>query len=136
MLTEGVVVRPGSELHKLREWADEVLATGPQVEQHALNLRRYTVSALLDDLHDAVDAGERALLLADAFTALSELLLLTHGQWLGSGKWLLRRLRAWDRAVADRLSGALVSGDRKGFIELADDLLTPLGGRLQAGFVR
>jgi hypothetical protein len=94
------------------------------------------VSALLDDLGDAEDAGERAVLLADAFRSLSELLLLVHGQWLGSGKWLLRRLRAWDRPVADRLVGAVATGDVPGFVQLADELLMPLGGRLQAGLVR
>lgn len=136
MLAEGVVLRSAPELHELRTWARGVLDAGPQVEPHALDLRRYAVSALLDDLVDSDDAGERALLLAGAFTALSELVLLTDRQWLGSGTWLLRRLRAWDGAVADRLSDAFASGDRDGFLGLADDLLAPLGGRLQAGMVR
>ena len=136
MLTEGVILRSGPELHELRAWAGEVLSAGPRIETHALDLRRHAVSALLDDLADSDDPAERALLLAEAFTALSELLLLTHGQWLGSGKWLLRRLRAWDRAVADHLSDAFASGDRRRFLQLADDLLAPLGGRLQVGIVR
>jgi hypothetical protein len=107
-----------------------------RIERHALDLRRYAVSALLDDLADADDPGERALLLADAFTGLSELLLLTQRQWLGSGKWLLRRLRTWEPAVADQLIGAFASGDRALFLQVADDLLAPLGGRLQAGVIR
>jgi hypothetical protein len=74
--------------------------------------------------------------LADAFNALSELLLLTQRQWLGSGKRLVRRLRAGDPAVADRLIGAFASGDRAHFLQMADDLLAPLGGRLQAGIIR
>ena len=136
MLTDGLILRSGPELLELRAWAGDVLAAGPRIEEHALDLRRYAVSSLLDDLADSHDPGERALLLAGAFTALSELLLLAHGQWLGSGKWLLRRLRAWDRATADHLSSALASGDRDGFLHLAEDLLAPLGGRLQAGVVR
>ncbi|MBO0926283.1 nucleotidyltransferase domain-containing protein [Cellulomonas sp. zg-ZUI199] len=136
MLSEGVVLRSGPELHDLQTWARDVLSAGPRIEQHALDVRRYAVSALLDDLADADDPGERALLLADAFTALSELLLLTQRQWLGSGKWLLRRLRTGAPAVADRLIGAFASGERSLFLQVADDLLAPLGGRLQAGIVR
>jgi hypothetical protein len=136
MLTEGVILRSGPELDELRAWAGDVLSAGPHIEPHALDLRRHAVSALLDDLDDSEDPSERAVLLAGAFVALSELLLLAHGQWLGSGKWLLRRLRAWDRPVADRLSSAFASGDREEFLALADDLLAAMGGRLQAGVVR
>ncbi|RHA42295.1 hypothetical protein D1825_07525 [Cellulomonas rhizosphaerae] len=136
MLTEGVILRSGSELVELRAWADGVLAAGPTIEPHALDQRRYSVSALLDDLTDAEDPGERALLLAEAFRALSELLLVAHGCWLGSGKWLLRRLRAWDGSVADRLTEAFVAGHAVAFVRMADELLAPLGGRLQAGMVR
>jgi hypothetical protein len=106
------------------------------IDQRALDVRRYLVSALLDDVSDAKDAGERCILLADAFTSLAELLLLAHGCWLGSGKWLMRRLREWDEGVAQRLSTALVTGDVPSFVQHADELLVPLGGRLQAGLVR
>ncbi|MBD7919298.1 nucleotidyltransferase domain-containing protein [Cellulomonas sp. Sa3CUA2] len=136
MLAEGVVLRDGPVVAGLREWARDVLASGPVVGTAALDLRRYRVSGLLDDLADAADPGERAVLLAGAYTALAELLLLAHGRWLGHGKWLLRHLRAWDVRAADALTDAFVAADVAAFVRVADDRLAPLGGRLQAGMVR
>ncbi len=136
MLRDGVVLRESAEVAALRDWAREALDRGPSITPHALDVRRYMVSALLDDLGDARDPGERSLLLAEAFRALAELLLLAHGRWLGSGKWLLRRLREWDSAVTQVLVDVFVAGDVPGFIRRAEELLAPLGGRLQAGMVR
>lgn len=136
MARDGLVLRASPELTAVRAWATQTLAAGPPLDQHALDVRRYLVSALLDDVSDAQDPGERSLLLADAFRSLAELALLAHGCWLGSGKWLIRRLREWDPHVEGRLSGALTAGDVATFVQQADELLTPLGGRLQAGMVR
>ena len=136
MLTEGVVLRGGTGMAQLRRWAAETLAAGPTLDQHALDLRRYMVSALLDDLTDATDPTEVAVLMAAMFEALAEFLLLAHGRWLGSGKWLVRRLHAWDADIARGLGEALVAGDRGALIDRAHSLLEPFGGPLQAGMVR
>lgn len=136
MLRDGVVLRESVVLTELRDWATTVLAAGPSIDQHALDVRRYMVSALLDDLADSIEPDERILVLAEAYRALVELLLLAHGRWLGSGKWLVRRLREWDVVVAGRLGEALATGDVDAFVSCADELMTPLGGRLQAGMVR
>ncbi|MBX9246402.1 nucleotidyltransferase domain-containing protein [Actinotalea ferrariae] len=136
MITEGAVLRSSPELTTLRQWAAHTLASGPAIDKHSLDLRRYLVSSVLDDLSDATDAGERALLLANAFSSLAELVLLADGCWLGSGKWLVRRLRQWDDARAQSLIETLVSGDAVSFVRQADELLAPMGGRLQAGMTR
>lgn len=136
MMRDGLVLRADSVVDELRAWAAEVLDAGPTVDPHALDLRRYRVSTTLDDLADARDSLERAVLLSDAFHGLAELLLLAHGHWLGHGKWLVRRLRAWDADAADPLGRTVVAGDVEAFITEADLLLAPLGGRLQAGMVR
>lgn len=136
MLRDGLVLRSDAAVAELRAWATGVLAAGPVVDLHALDLRRYRVSGTLDDLADARDPLERAVLLAEAFHGLAELLLLAHGQWLGHGKWLVRRLREWDTEVADTLGGAVVAGDVASFVTEADTLLAPLAGRLQAGMIR
>ncbi|WP_187291329.1 nucleotidyltransferase domain-containing protein [Cellulomonas flavigena] len=136
MLRDGMVLRSDAGVDELRAWATGLLAAGPVVDPHALDLRRYRVSGTLDDLADARDPLERAVLLAEAFHGLAELLLLAHGQWLGHGKWLVRRLRECDAEAADSLGRAVVAGDVGSFVTEADTLLAPLGGRLQAGMVR
>jgi len=136
MLTEGVVLRGEAGVTQLRRWAAETLAAGPTLDQHALDVRRYALSALLDDLTDATDPTEVAVLMAAVFESLAEFLLLAHSRWLGSGKWLVRRLRAWDADIAGGLGEALVAGDRGALVDRAHRLLEPFGGPLQAGMVR
>jgi hypothetical protein len=55
---------------------------------------------------------------------------------MGSGKWLARRLRAWNPLVADELTEAMRSVDPAPILRLQEDLLAPFGGRLGGGFVR
>jgi len=136
MLRDGVVLRESPALLELRAWATHVLDAGPSIAQHELDVRRYHVSALLDDLSDASDPVERAHVLGESYRSLAELLLLTHGRWIGSGKWLVRRLREWDADVAQSLGDCLAAGDAAATVARAEELLAPLGGRLQAGMVR
>lgn len=136
MLLDGAVMQRGSDYVEICDWAQQVAESGPTVTRRDLDMQRYTLSALLDDLTDTDDRAEEAVVLADAFQSLATFLLLAYGRWLGSGKWLVRRLREWDPDVADRMGAALVTGDRHGFVAVAHDLLAPHGGPLQAGMVR
>lgn len=136
MLADGVVLRGEAYLADLRAWAAEVVDAGPGVDPHDLDVRRYLLSALLDDLADASDPTEAAYLTAQTYEALAGFLLLAHGRWLGTGKWLVRRLREWDADVAAELGAALGAGDATAMVALADRAIAPFGGRLQAGMVR
>ncbi|WP_309133725.1 nucleotidyltransferase domain-containing protein [Cellulomonas sp.] len=136
MLATGVPVRTGPSCAGLRAWAADVLDAGPRVDRAALDTRRYHLTALVDDLADATDPAESAVLRATVVTSLAELLLLAHGRWLGYGKWLVRRLRAWDADVADALGAALAAGDTEQVLAVARPQLERLGGPLRAGFVR
>ncbi len=136
MLVEGVPLRRGPTYDGLRSWAADLLAVGPQIDPHAPDLRRYALSAQLDDLADAADPTERSVLLTAVFQSLAAFLLLSNAQWLGTDKWLVRRLREWDPHVAELLSAALLAADTAAMLSLAKDLLQPHGGTLQAGFVR
>jgi hypothetical protein len=136
MLLDGRPVREGSLLGPLRERWRPVRDAGPETDAHDLDVRRYIVTDLMDDLRDAVDPLERQVLAALLFEQLGQLLLLHHGQWLGTGKQLPRRMRAWDAARTERLAQPLLRGDHAAFLAAAEVELGILGGRLQAGFVR
>lgn len=136
MLVEGVPVRSGPGLDDLRARWGAVLAAGPVLEETESRIRRYMITDLLDDLGDATDPLEQRVVAGLLFERMAELMLLTDGRWIGSGKWLPRRLRAWNPERADRLSTPLLAGDIAGFAARVGEELELAGGRVQAGFVR
>ncbi|MFB7250325.1 nucleotidyltransferase domain-containing protein [Microbacterium sp. NPDC056234] len=136
MLVEGTAIRSGSALDQLLARWTPVLAAGPSPTDEDLTTRRYVITDVLDDLRDAEDPLERQVLAATLFERTSELMLLTHRQWIGTGKYLPRRLRDWDRARTDALAEPLLRGDHVGLADAVAVELERAGGRVQAGFVR
>lgn len=136
MLVEGEEVRGGQALTALREEWGARLADGPTMDEHELALRRYMITDLLDDLRDATDELERNVIAWTLFSRVAELVLLTERHWIGTGKYLPRRLRDLDPARAERLAAPLLHGDLTAFAARADEELARAGGRVQDGFVR
>ena len=136
MLVEGLVVRGSQELDALRAaWARR-LDEGPAVDEHELSFRRYVITDVLDDLRDASDALERQVLAATLFERTAELMLLNAGKWVGTGKYLPRRLRALPAERMDALAGPYLRGDVDALADVVEKELVAAGGRVQAGFVR
>jgi hypothetical protein len=136
LLAEGTPLRTGPEYEELRAWSLERLAAGPHIHAHEFELRRYAVTDLIDDLADATDALTIATIRADLLRALGELALLRAGGWLGSGKWLARRLRAADPPAADALEVFASEAHPRDAAARATGLLGRLGGRIDVDFVR
>lgn len=120
------------------EWADRsraALAAGPaEASPEEVDLRRYALSSLVDDLDGGTDRAEGWAIEASAFREAAELVLLVERRWLGTGKWLVRSLREGndygllDWAAGDRETAALAAVCRR--------VLDVAGGYLQEGFVR
>ena len=136
MLLDGVVIVDAGTAQGLIEEIAALLAVGPQPTAAELTQRRYDVTATLDDLLDAEDPAETAVLAGRLFDRLGELVLLVDHRWIGAGRWLLRRLEEQDPAFAAALGSALAERDVPALERLALQALQPLGGRLQAGHVR
>jgi predicted nucleotidyltransferase len=136
MLMEGVEVRGGEALAGLRmQWAP-VLAAGPIVDAHALDLRRYIITDQLDDLRDAQDPLERQVIAGLLFERIAELMLLAERRWIGAGKYLPRRLRELSVERTDALAQPVLDRDFETFAARVEHELDLAGGRVQAGFVR
>lgn len=117
----------------VRDQARAVLADGPPpLERAELDRCRYGLTDLLDDLDGSSDPGETAMICWYVLCETAELALLILGSWLGSGKWLLRELRAADPALAEHLIEA--RDDPARLANLAGDVLARAGGRLWAGY--
>jgi hypothetical protein len=134
MIAEGAALTDhDATAAQVRERARSVLAAGPPPLTRAeLDQHRYGLTDLLDDLSGSTDAGETAVIGWNAWRATAELALMLAGNWLGSGKWLLRELRAADPALAAGLVAAL--GDPATLTVLADEVLGRAGGRLWEGY--
>lgn len=136
MLVEGTSVRAGDGFEALHAmWANR-LEAGPSVNSHELDFRRYVITDVLDDLRDASDPLERTVLAATLFERTAELMLLTANHWIGTGKYLPRRLRALPSDRVDALADPYVRGDLERLADAVEHELLALGGRVQAGFVR
>jgi hypothetical protein len=113
------------------------IAAGPRPLTTAeLDQERYGITDLIDDLVDA--SGDVRLAIASVLWQQAARLLLTGaGHWSGTGKGLLREVRAYDDAHGTHHASALLHGvraDDDSLVEEVDRILRPYGGRLFAGF--
>ncbi|MGW8484167.1 nucleotidyltransferase domain-containing protein [Microbacterium sp. NPDC055903] len=136
MLVDGLMFRSGADGQALREtWADR-LAAGPVISVQEVESRRYHLTDAIDDLRDATDPLERQHLAATVFDKTAELMLLSAGQWIASGKRLPRHLRALDDARATALAAPYLAGRLDEFADVAERELERAGGRLRIGYRR
>jgi hypothetical protein len=63
-------------------------------------------------------------------------MLLTAGKWIGSGKYLPRRLRELPAGRVDALAEPYLRGDHVALADAVEHELVVAGGRMQVGFVR
>ena len=114
-------------------------AKPPPVTDTALEDARYALTDLLDDFAACTDAGERLFVVAELVRRTGELTLLTHGAWLGGGKWLARRLEpvAPDLAAClDETAQAALRGAPEGLTSLVTEVLDTAGGPVWEGYRR
>ncbi|HJB63197.1 MAG TPA: nucleotidyltransferase domain-containing protein [Candidatus Microbacterium pullistercoris] len=136
MLVHGEVLRDDGSLEPLRERWRAALFAGSSPSEEQLAMKRYVVTDVWDDLCDARDPLEERVLMSTLFREVAELALLTHGRWIGTGKYLARRLREWDQQRSEALALPYIAGDRDAFLAAAGRELTACGGRVQIGHTR
>jgi hypothetical protein len=93
---------------------------------------RYGLTDLLDDLVHATDPGERQVIAAALWKDAAHCALVAADRWDGTGKWLLRELRAHDPDLAGRWLAA--QPDPAAIEAFARDILDRLGGPLFDGY--
>lgn len=136
MLLEGRALVADDALDAMRERWATTYDVGPQPAAAELDLLRYTVTDLLDDLADATDDLERRVVADALLRQVASLALVANHRWIGTGKHLARELRRWDAARAARLTEPYVVGDLVAFHAAASAELDAAGGRLHTGFTR
>ena len=127
---------------RLQQTCLEDVATGPAALTVAeLELLRYTITCLLDDLADAPTDDMRTAIASVLWQDAARLLLTGARRWSGTGKGLLKELQTYDELrgtdhARTVLAGvrAASSADTRQLIEATDAILDLYGGRLFAGF--
>jgi hypothetical protein len=140
MLVEGVLIGPRQQTATdLKHHASQLFAAGPPpLDPDALQRLRYSITDKLDDLAANRSPAERIAIGAALYPLLVELTLRSNNQWNGSGKWSARLLTEFDPSLAQQFESAFLSlydgSVTHAVIQLADNLLTPHGGRLFANY--
>lgn len=139
MVAEGRIV--GAQVEgaaALRTRAARLLKAGPApLGGERLDLLLYLVSDLAEDLRGQRDREEVLAIAITLYPKLIDLILWGRGHWSGAGKWLPRRLRAVDAALADQLSAAMAEaalGHGVAVLALCERELATNGGPVFAGF--
>jgi predicted nucleotidyltransferase len=128
----------------VRRHCEEVLERGPgPVAADDLELMRYGLTDLLDDLGDVGPGPEAAAVAVTVWRAAAELALASAAAWNGTGKWLVRELQKLDEREGTHLATALdtglrraLAGERGSLVAVADGVLDRCGGRYRAGLYR
>lgn len=136
LIGEGIALTGGRAARDLIDSSRRVLDQGPADPDPAeLGVRAYSLSALLDDLVDVADPGERFTLKATVWREAAELALLIRRRWLGTGKWLFRELLVGPDEFG-LVAWAAGSHDTDDLLKAGRAVLDAAGGRVQAGFLR
>jgi|SRR5450830_403297 len=141
MVIEGEnIIASGEHYARLQALARSIHAAGPPaLTVVALQMRRYEITTLLEDLVDSRHAGEALAVACRLYEVLADLHLRAAGQWSGGGKHLYRQLHAFDAATAEALDAALrlVASDleagQRAYAQLVAGVLAPVGGPLLHG---
>ncbi|MBO0845622.1 MAG: nucleotidyltransferase domain-containing protein [Nocardioides sp.] len=142
LVAEGVPLLDPTAGEALRSQCQEVLDRGPgPVPDAELELLRYLLTDLLDDLAGAGHDEEATAVAVAVWQQTAELALAAAETWSGTGKWLVRELAALDAARRTHLTAALdlalhraLAGERASLTAVADDVLADVGGRRWVGF--
>ncbi|MBB5607206.1 MULTISPECIES: nucleotidyltransferase domain-containing protein [unclassified Janthinobacterium] len=141
MVVEGEnIVASGAHYARLQALAQSIHAAGPPALTAVnLQMRRYEITTLLEDLVDSRHPGEALAVACRLYELLADLHLRAADQWSGGGKHLYRRLHAFDAVVAEQLDAALrllasdLAAGQQAYVQLVASVLAPVGGPLLHG---
>lgn len=138
MLATGDLLTDAGAAETLQQSARRHVEKGPPArKQPEVDVLRYELSAVVDDLRDSVDRVETTFLAGHAGALAGELLLAVRGSWTGRGKWLARWLHHADPKLAAHLADGMrlaAEADTASLVEVTERILDASGGRLQEGY--
>jgi len=142
MVARGEVVGPRPEgAQPFQDLANRLLTLGPPaLSVEELDLLRYRLTDLADDLAAERPPGELMAIGASLYHLLAEIMLRTRGVWGASGKWVPRNLARADPGAAAEFGAAFSAlfraGDCEAVLRMLAREMAPYGGFLFDGYRR
>jgi predicted nucleotidyltransferase len=139
MVSEGVVVPNEKELsNSLKQTAEEILANPPPLTKSEIDILRYQVTDLLDDIRDPRSKAELIGAGTGHYQDLADFYLRTNGYWSAKRKSVPRYLNKANpefcQRFVDSFEELFALGRTEKVIELAEELLNQHGGLFFDGF--
>lgn len=140
MVFEGYEFPSSSELtSQLKTLASEFLKQGPPpLSRDEIDERRFHISGLIDDLREPRNRFELVAAATLLYNELADFYFRSNCGWTGSGKAILKRLKAVNpglsRRFADAFESLFAKGETAPVIELAEEILGTQGGLLFEGY--
>jgi hypothetical protein len=125
----------------LKSLAKATLREGPPaLTKDDVDDRRYHISELIDDIREPRNRQELIASGTLIYQELADYYFRSNRSWAGTGKAVLRRMKKQDPAFARRFADAFdmlfAEGQSTKVVELAKELLAPVGGFLFEGYRR
>jgi hypothetical protein len=136
MIAEGIELPNTTEFgNQFKEEARVILASDPPITDEQLNMRRFFITDLLDDLKVSKDKHEKMAIAFRLYKDLAEFYLLSNKKYLASGKHLPRFLQKLNPEIAKEFGNVFDNyQDIDNLISFARKILKPYGGLLWDGF--
>jgi hypothetical protein len=139
MVSEGIVLKDSGIMEAIKQEANDLLAKGPEEwSAETIRIKRYFITDALDDFIGCSMRGEEIFIANTLAELVSEFVMRTNRQWIGTSKWVIRSLRNYDEKFADQFVNAFdifyKTGHKEKIILMVDEILQPFGGRLFQGF--
>jgi predicted nucleotidyltransferase len=138
MIVEGVAVPNETELsNKLKTLANKVLQNPPKLPTEKLDMIRYGITNLIDDLREPRSKEELTATATELYNVLADFYFRANGLWSAQNKAIPRLLQKNDsklcRKYCESFEELFISGKQQKVIKLTEKILEPHGGFLFEG---
>ena len=139
MMSEGIILKDEGIIAAIKKEANEILRQGPEEwTEEELRTKRYFLTDALDDFIGCTCSAEAIFIANSLAYLLHEFVLRANGYWIGSSKWIVGALKAYDIEFAEEFIGAFdhfyKTREKEKVIQLTEKVLEAFGGRLFEGF--
>ncbi|SOC42647.1 nucleotidyltransferase domain-containing protein [Ureibacillus acetophenoni] len=139
MVAEGIILKDDGIVDCIKKEAIKILEEGPEEwSKETIKVKRYFITDVLDDFIGCTKREEEIFIANTLAELVSEFVLRTNRQWIGTSKWIVRSLKQYDEQFAkqyvDTFELFYKFSAKKQVIQLVDEVLQPYGGRLFHGF--
>jgi predicted nucleotidyltransferase len=139
MISEGMILKDEGIIEDIKKEANDLLDKGPEKwSEETIKVKRYFITDVLNDFKGSSNRAEELFIANTLAELLSEFVLRTNRNWIGSSKWIVRSLREYNEDFANRFVEAFdvyyKAGEKNQIIKLVDEVLQPFGGQLFEGF--